>query len=644
MYYYEVLVASQRYHGSEALTYSSEDKLDEGHVVTVPFGTRTVPGVIRAQVKKPSFEAKSIVSLIAPQTLPKELLSLHTWMEGYYPGPLGFISQLFLPASLTTSGRARKASKVSSIPLHTLPPLTGEQATAVEEILAGTGSFLLHGETGSGKTRVYQELIRNMIAEGRSCIVLTPEIGLSSQLSESFEVAFPGQVVIVHSNQTPAEKREYWKQILTAAEPLIIIGPRSALFSPLSNVGLIVLDEAHDGAYKQEQMPYYQTSRVAAKLADLHNARLVLGTATPSLQDYYVFKQKRLPILRMESVATAHEKNVETIVVDIKERSHFTRSPWISNAVIKAVESSLQNKQQSLLFLNRRGTARLVVCQNCGWQATCPRCDLPLTYHGDNHTLRCHTCGFTEQPPSSCPVCQATDLQFKSVGTKTIMDEVAKLFPQATAMRFDSDNPKSGSLERQMTELKNGSVDILVGTQVLSKGLDLPKLSTVGVIAADTSLYFPDYTAEERSFQMIRQVIGRVGRGHVEGIVVIQTLHPDSHTLKTAIEKDYEQFYESQILERETYRFPPLYFVLKVSVQRAIQSSAKSAAQEICQKILQQGLSIEVSGPSPAFLEKAHGKYRWQIIIKAKRRTELIKVIKMLPKNYSYDIDPSDLL
>jgi primosomal protein N' (replication factor Y) len=644
MYYYEVLVASQRYHGAEALTYSSLENLEVGHVVTVPFGNRSVPGIVQAVVEKPEFEVKPITKLIVTEVLPKELLSLHKWIEAYYPGPLGFISQLFLPASLTTTGRPRKPVTENSAQAQSLPSLTKEQTSVIQAISTQNGSFLLHGETGSGKTRVYQELVKMTLDDNRSCIVLTPEIGLSSQLSSSFESLFPGRVVVIHSNQTSAEKRNYWKQILRASEPLIIIGPRSALFSPVSNVGLIVLDEAHDGAYKQEQMPYYQTSRVAGKLAALHNAKLVLGTATPSLQDYYVFRQKQLPILRMEAVATANEKKVDTIVVDVKERANFSRSPWISDKMIEAVESSLSSKQQSLLFLNRRGTARLVVCQNCGWQATCPRCDLPLTYHGDTHILRCHTCGYNEQPPSSCPTCQATNIQFKSVGTKTIMDEVIRLFPGATAMRFDSDNPKSDTLERQISEVKDGRVDILVGTQVVSKGLDLPKLSTVGIITADTSLYFPDYTAEERSFQMIRQVIGRVGRGHVEGNVVIQTLHPDSYTLKTAVAKDYEQFYESQIVERQTYRFPPLYFVLKVIVQRAVQSSAKKAAQDISQQILQQGYSIEVSGPSPAFIERAHGKYRWQLVVKAKQRAELIKVIKLLPKNYSYDIDPSDLL
>lgn len=644
MYYYEVLVASQRYHGAEALTYSSAEKLLPGHVVIIPFGQRTAVGMVQKHVRKPDFAAKPVTKLVISETMPPELLSLHAWLAAYYPGPLGFLTQIFLPASLSTSGRQSKSLDQTPRTGQSLPPLTKEQAAAVKGISGQAGSFLLHGETGSGKTRVYQELAQQTLAQNQSCIILTPEIGLTTQLASSFESVFPARVIVSHSNQTPAEKREIWKKIISSAEPLIIIGPRSALFSPLHNIGLIVIDEAHDTAYKQEQMPYYQASRVAAKLAELHNAKLILGTATPLIHDYYVFKQKQLPILEMKSIASTSEKDVGIEVIDLKDRTHFSRSPWISDEIISSVEESLRNKLQSLLFLNRRGTARLVLCQNCGWQATCPHCDLPLTYHGDAHSLRCHTCGYVQRPPSSCPKCQATDIQFKSIGTKTIMDEVTKLFPQAQAKRFDSDNTKATSLEQQYQEIKEGKIDILVGTQLLSKGLDLPKLATVGVIAADTNLYFPDYSAEERSFQMIRQVIGRVGRGHVEGTVIVQTYHPESPTLQAAIEKNYEQFYESQITERSLYRFPPLYFVLKIGIERTVQSSAKQAAQDIAQKILRSGLSIELSGPSPAFVEKTRGKYKWQVIIKAKQRSELINVIKMLPKSYTYDIDPSDLL
>lgn len=645
MYFYEVLVNSQRYHGQEPLTYSCDKALKPGIVVMVPFGNQKVSGIITQPVPEPAFETKAITTVLSETPLPAPILELHQWFTDYYPGPLGFITQLFLTASLqVTSRNSVQTLKQANGKQAVLPKLHDEQAQAVQTVLTAEGPFLLHGETGSGKTRVYQEITQQTLKNGRSAIVLTPEIGLTPQLVKDFETAFPGQVVTVHSEQTQAARRENWKQIIAADTPLVVIGPRSALFSPVSNLGLIIIDEAHDTAYKQEQMPYYQTTRAAGKLAELSGAKLILGTATPSVQDYYVFKQKNLPIIEMKSAAVATHTKTVTELIDLKDRRDFSRSPWLSDSLISAMESALAAKTQALIFLNRRGTARLVLCQNCGWQALCPRCDLPLTYHGDSHHLRCHTCGFTDSAPSFCPECNGTDISFKSVGTKTIVSEIARLFPKAAIGRFDSDVHKNESLESKYSAVKSGELDILVGTQMLIKGLDLPKLTVVGVVAADTNLYFPDYSAEERTFQMLRQVIGRVGRGYSDGAVFIQTYHPENPTLTAAINRDYEQFYDAQIAERELYRFPPFYFLLKITVQRAVQSSAKAAAQELTQKLLQQGLRIEINGPSPAFVEKQHNRYRWQIVVKSKQRSELVKIIQSLPKNCLYDIDPTNLL
>jgi primosomal protein N' (replication factor Y) len=643
MYFYEIWVSSQRYHGDKPLTYSSEESLMSGAVVTVPLGKQAVLGIIFKPVSKPDFATKPITKVVSTTSIPEQLLKLHTWLMDYYPGPSGLITQLFLPSSLGTNARAKKENEPSTETSIKLPKLTDEQTAVIGKIQAHKGSFLLHGETGSGKTRVYIELAKTTFKEKKSVLVLTPEIGLTPQLVNTFEQTFPDQVITVHSTQTPAERRDSWLRIHQSDHPLVVIGPRSALFTPLKDIGLIVVDEAHDSAYKQEQMPYYQATRVAARLGFLHDARLVLGTATPLVHDYYTFTAKDLPILRMKETATASsESSVE--VVDLKDREQFTRSPWLSNALIRQIEAALNNNTQSLVFLNRRGTARLVICQNCGWQAMCPRCDLPLTYHGDHHHLRCHTCGYTTTPPAICPTCSSSDIKFKSVGTKTIVDEVTRLFPKAIVQRFDSDTKKADRLEQHYDAIKEGKIDILVGTQMLSKGLDLPRLAVVGVVVADTSLYFPDYTAEERTFQMLQQVMGRVGRGHTKGQIVVQSYYPDSPTIQAAVQKNYDAFYEAQLKERELYRFPPYYFVLKIGVDRASQSAASKVAQDLSASLLKAGLAIELSGPSPAFVEKNAGRYHWQIIVKAKQRSELIKAIKMLPKNCSYDIDPSNLL
>jgi primosomal protein N' (replication factor Y) len=426
---------------------------------------------------------------------------------------------------------------------------------------------------------------------------------------------------------------------------LIVIGPRSALFTPLSNVGLVVLDEAHDVAYKQEQAPHYLASRVAATLARLHGAKLVLGTATPLITDYFTFSSKQLPILRMQSLAAATDDHeLRAIVVNLRDTNLFTRSRWLSDPLLQMIETNLSKHEQSLIFLNRRGTARLVLCQQCGWQALCPRCDLPLTYHGDTHSLRCHTCGHREVTPAACPVCKATDIVFRSIGTKSLFDELSRLFPKARLQRFDSDNKKSERLEAHYTAVRDGEVDILVGTQLLTKGLDLPKLSLVGIVLADSGLYFPDYTAEERTYQMLSQVMGRVGRGHRAGTVIIQTYHPESPTIQTALDKDFTSFYDTQLKERELYGFPPFYHVLKVSCTRASRKSAEQASGKVAELLRQAVSHLEVIGPTPAFSEKANGKYTWQLIVKAKGRHQLLEAIKHIPANCSYDIDPLHLL
>lgn len=643
--YYEVFVSSQRYHGNSALTYLSEEKLAIGTVVTVPLQRQNVLGIVVKEVSKPSFTTKPISQIIVDKPIPTELLQLQEWLINYYPAPAGMITQLFLPASLSQKSRRPKTpiADTKSIPL---PPLTSEQQLVIDTLSSSKeSSFLLHGDTGSGKTRVYLELITQSFAAGKSALVLTPEIGLTPQLAQTLTEIFPGRVRTIHSNLTAAERRDVWLEILHADEPMVILGPRSALFSPIANLGWIIVDEAHDSAYKQEQMPYYQASRVAAYLAHLHGARLLLGTATPPIGDYFAFSQKKLPILRMRNQAVSSDHGAASIeMVDLRDKANFSRVSWLSDKLIQAMEEALRKNQQTLLFLNRRGSARLILCQDCGWQALCQRCDLPLTFHGDDYHLICHTCGFKRDVPPSCESCRSTNILFRSIGTKSVVAELSKVFPKAVIKRFDSDNAKADRLEEHYEGIRRGEADIIIGTQMLSKGLDLPKLTVVGVLMADTSLAFPDYTAEERTYQMLNQVIGRVGRGHQAGKVIVQTYQTESQVIQTALQKDYEAFYTSQLAEREMYHFPPYYHLMKLSCARATSKSAETAAAKLAAEIRSQQLQVELIGPSPAFAEKVNNRYNWQIVVKAKRRTELTKLIANLPANWSYDIDPSNLL
>jgi primosomal protein N' (replication factor Y) len=655
MYYYHVLARLGSYHGSGFLTYSSKQKLQPGHVVAVSVRKEAALGIVMEQTAKPTFITKPVDRLVTSKPLPVATITLLGWLMDYYPAPLGTIAQQFLPGSLGTGSRKQEAgSRQESAPssnrhqaIPSAPPLTQEQTGVLESMRQYVGStVVLHGDTGTGKTRIYIELARQAFLSGRSALILTPEIGLTPQLFQDLQSHFGlGSVILLHSTLTPRERREAWLSILSASKPVIVMGPRSALFSPLDNIGLIVVDEFHETAYKQEQAPYYQAVRVASQLARIHKARLVLGSATPPVQEYYMAEAKRVPILRMQTMAaqaTAAERTVQ--IVDMRDKANLKHGPHLSGTLLDAIKDTLDRKEQALIFLNRRGTARLVLCQDCGWQAACPHCAVPLTYHADSHHLQCHTCGFRQSALASCPECGSTEIIYKSAGTKSIVEALQREFREARVQRFDTDSKKSERIEQHYDALVSGDIDILVGTQMLSKGLDLPRLGLVGVVAADNSLYFPDYTAEERTFQLLSQVIGRVGRGHRAGMAVIQTYTPENPTLQAVVKRDWDAFYRQQTEQRQTFLYPPFCHLLKLNCARATQKSAKQAAEKLLAELRKQTLRVEIIGPSPSFYEKVAGKYRWQLVIKAKDRSQLLKIIPLLPSGWTYDLDPSNLL
>ncbi len=643
MHYYFVWVRSNRYHGSEALTYSSPVRLKTGSIVQVELQKEPVLGVVTGPADTPRFKTKPVVRAYELPPLPLHLLKLLDWLQAYYPAPLGILTQQLLPASFSEKQLA--AAPLRGLPaprLDDLPPLTAEQQTALAA-MAERDTYLLHGVTGSGKTRLYLELAARCIADGRSAIVLTPEISLTSQLADNFRQVFGGRVVVMHSQQAPAERQRAWLDCLRATEPLVVIGPRSALFSPLAKPGLIILDEAHEAAYKQEQAPQYQAGRVAATLAQLTPSTLVLGSATPSVSDYYLARQKQKPVITLLKLAKGDSTPATIEMVDRKDFALFDRSPLLSRPLIKALEAALAKGEQGLLYLNRRGTARLVLCENCGWQATCPNCDVPLTYHGDKHQLRCHSCSHHAPVPGSCPECGHASVIFKTAGTKAVVSEVERLFPGARVARFDTDNNRAERFEKQYESIRGGEVDILVGTQLLAKGLDLPKLSTLGIVLADTSLYLPDFSAQERTYQLLSQVLGRIARGHLPGRAVIQTYHRDHPVLRAAIKGDYQAFYEQEIASRQQFLFPPFCYLLKLTARRASLKSAEGAALKL-KAAIEGSYKVRVEGPAPSFYERFQNKYQWQLVVKAKDRSELLKIITQLPAGWSYDLDPMDLL
>lgn len=646
MHFYEVAPASRQYHGTTPLTYSSAALLQNGQIIVVKIRSRPSIAFIVGAVDKPDFKTSPIEEVLPPH-LPPSHVALFSWLLEYYPAPLGIIAQQFLPMAASKDYTPTETKPQKPRIIAPPPPLTEEQAAAVEQITTKRGTSMLHGNTGSGKTRVYIELARKTLQQGKSVLILVPEIALSPQIVKSFEAHLTAQVHITHSGLTPAKRRKTWQDIVSNTDPQVVIGPRSALFAPLDTIGLIVVDEFHETAYKQDQAPYYQSIRVASQLARHHQATLVMGSATPSIAEYYIAQQRNIPIIRMKQKAVSTSPDLSSIatIVNIRDSSEKTRYPLISNTLLQSIKSALAKQEQILLFLNKRGSARVVLCQNCGWHATCDRCDLPYTYHGDTHRLQCHTCGKRQSPPSVCPECSSHDVFFKSPGTKAIVEAITHAFPDARIARFDKDNLKAERLETRHDEIMRGDIDILIGTQLLAKGHDLPRLSLVGILLAENELQFPDYTSSERSYQLMHQLIGRVGRGHRAGSVVVQTYDPQNLAVQTAVRNySWEEFYEAQLAERQQYEFPPFVHMMKIEVTRARIQTVTSACDQIINFLSTSGEPIRIGDPTPSFIEKRNNTWTWQIIVKSKQRSALTRLASTIPVKCIINLDPTNLL
>lgn len=646
MRYYEVLIADGRYRGEQALTYSHADSLLPGQVVSVPLRGRVVSGFIRQKVGRPNFETRPIAHVLSKVPLPRHCLALAGWISDYYAAPLSDALRLFAPAQPIRRAVIPHHNVVTATSMAlNFKDLTDDQRSALEAIsdLKG-GTVLLHGDTATGKTEVYMRLAEQVLASGRSVLLLTPEIGLSPRLAHYAQEKLGREVVLFHSHLGAAERKRLWLRALESSRPQVVVGPRSALFVPLPRLGLIVVDESHEPAYKQEQSPRYHAVRTASKLAELTGSKVVLGSATPDIVDYYL-AGKRGIVCRMTQVAAGQlTATVRVQLVDLKDRSHFSRHPYLSHQLLSAAAAALARRRQVLVYLNRRGTARLVLCVNCGWQLLCPRCDVPLTYHGDAHLAVCHGCGHRSAPPSNCPTCGSSEVLYKSVGTKAVAEALQRFFPEHSVARFDGDNASDERLEQRAADVIEGKVDIIVGTQVMAKGFDLPRLGMVGVVIADTSLFLPDWRADERTYQLLAQVIGRVGRGHTSGEVVVQSYQPDNPVIKAAAERDWQCFYDYALSERKQFRFPPFIYLLKLVCKRSTENGAKRAARRMAADLARSYPDLQINGPAPSFHARRGGYYYYQIVIKSPRRAVLAGMAKDLPAGWQAELDPLDLL
>lgn len=646
MYYYEVAPTKIIRAGSDAFTYASSVELSVGQLIEIEIGKRTMIGIVTKATTKPEYETKEITRSLDIKPLPAHLIELGYWLSTYYQTAFATTLQTLLPRGVDKKRRERKKEALKASRDRTQIVLNPAQQTAVDTITeAGAGTTILQGVTGSGKTEVYKELARREVANGKSVIMLVPEISLTSQIISEFLHDFP-EVIVTHSHMTEAERHLAWKEALDATEPRIIIGPRSALFMPVAHIGAIIIDEAHEPSYKQEQSPRYSALRAASILGGFSDAKVILGSATPSITDRYLAEAANKPIIKLESRARSNATAANIQLVDMTKRENFKRHRFISDKLIQTIEQNIASKKQTLIFHNRRGSASTTLCENCGWTAMCPQCFVPMVLHADQYRLSCHICGLQEKVPTQCPTCQSADIIHKGIGTKLIETELRKLFPKARIARFDSDNKTDETVNSLYEDLYKGEIDIAIGTQVVAKGLDLPHLRSVGVIQADSGLSLPDFAASERTFQLLAQVVGRVGRDEHATEVVVQSYQPTHPAVSFGLSQHYEGFYEWALEIRKQGYFPPYTYLLKLTdvykTEQAAIRNAKNIAREL-KKVAH--ADVRFMGPTPAFYERQHDTYRWQIILKSPKRQYLTDLLKHVPAtHWQSELDPTSLL
>jgi len=537
--------------------------------------------------------------------------------------------------------------------------LNPDQQAALAVILDSVGAenpvpILLHGVTGSGKTEVYIQAIENVVAQDRQAIVLVPEISLTPQTKQRFQARF-NQIAVLHSHMSDVERHWQWKRI-AAGQVDVVVGARSAIFAPTPRLGMIVIDEEHDGSFKQDSLPRYHAREVAAERARLEGIPLVLGSATPSLETWYRAKSRVYQQVAMPSrVGNRPMPYVRTI--DLRVEKNPGSRGAISRQLYLAMRRTLQDEGQIILLLNRRGHSTHIQCPACGHVAECPHCEMPLTLHLENATANCHYCDYKIKAPNNCPECQFTGIRFSGIGTQKLETEVRAKFKEWPSIRMDSDTMrKPGSHEQALERFRSGEIRILVGTQMIAKGLDFPNVLLVGVINADTALHFPDTRAGERTFQLITQVAGRTGRGNKGGEVLVQTLSPDHPAIEAATRHNYQMFAMKELPFRREFMLSPFAHMIRIVARGPLQSQVELFLGELADKFTQyaaeQKFEVQLQGPAPAPIEKLRGNYRYHLLLKsvsldAMRRTvEHCRTGLTPPKDVAWivDVDPLDMM
>ncbi|NPV08009.1 MAG: primosomal protein N' [Anaerolineae bacterium] len=541
-----------------------------------------------------------------------------------------------------------------------LPTLTEDQALALAPIVQALDggrprALLLQGVTGSGKTEVYLHAIEHALSQGKQAMALVPEISLTPQALSRYGRYFPGRVAVQHSQLTPGERYDQWTNVRDGLAD-VVVGPRSALFMPLPRCGLIILDEEHDPSYKQANRPCYHARDTALRLAQESGAVVVLGSATPDVCTYRAAARGALQLLSLPRRYGPDEPPAlpAVEVVDMRAELRAGHTGILSRRLESALRSVLAQGEQAILFLNRRGTSTFVMCRDCGYVARCPRCDLPFTYHtgaadSPSPSLICHHCGRRDVPPSTCPECASVRIRHFGAGTERVAAYARAAFPGARVVRWDWDTTRErGGHEQILDAFLRHQADILVGTQMVAKGLDLPLVTLVGVVSADVSLFFPDFRAGERAFQLLTQVAGRAGRRERGGHAIIQTYHPDHYAIRAAAQHDYEGFYAREIAMRRRLGYPPFGHMVRLLYTGSSASKAEQAAfilaRRLTRRIRREGLpNLEVIGPAPCFYSRLRGRYRWHVLLRGEGAQDLLRH-EPPPPGWRVDVDPLDFL
>lgn len=628
-------------------TYGADIEYFAGDLVEIPLGRKKTRGVVLGPAKKPNFNRiRNISKKIEPGLLSNQQLQQAQWLAERYYCSLGLCLKLFIPKVVST---ARVKERLYDLPSKEDFELTKEQFAVFDQFkkdISKQKPFLLFGPTGSGKTEVYMRMMSH--TKGQALLIV-PEISLVPQNILRFMANFPEKnVVFLHSKLSGGERYKAWQEIKNGSAN-IIIGPRSALFSPFKNLGLIIIDEEHDQSLKQfDKNPRYHAVDFAEFISEQKKIPLVLGSATPEVEHFFKAQNDDYILLSLSS--RFHQDEMpEVEIVDMKEEFKKKNFSIFSESMVVEMEEVLERGKQVVLFINRRGAASFVTCRTCGFVEECESCNLPYTYHifGKNQGLVCHHCGRRKKAPHTCSECQSKAIKFLGGGTEKVYAALHSLFPKARIERMDKDTTsRKGAHEKIFKKFKAHEIDILVGTQMISKGWDMPKVDLVGIVSADVGLHFPDFRASERVFQLLTQVAGRTGRKHSRGKVVLQTYYPEHEVIQAVRNHDFVSFYESDIESRRDLLYPPFSNIAKLIIESKSEGAARRKAEKIRDDLGGVGEDVTMLGPAPSFFSGVNGVYVQHIVLKFPKaiNEQQKKLLKKIEQDAKIDIDPITLL